>query len=91
MILLQALESVCDANTASVVFCARYAAELIKEIQQTVQGSINQALEASFSSSEALKERREGCSIFHHCIPRLAYSQIQRVAKIYTIIYCYLQ
>lgn len=71
MILLQALESVCDANTALVVFCARGATELIKEIQQSVQGSINQALEASFSSSEALKERREGCFVFHHCIPRL--------------------
>lgn len=71
MILLQALESVCDTNTALVDFCARCAAELIKEIQQSVQGSINQALEASFSSSEAFKERREGCSVFHHCIPRL--------------------
>lgn len=71
MILLQALESVCDANTAPVVFCARCTTELIKEIQQSVQGSINQAVEASFSSSEALKERREGCFVFHHCIPRL--------------------
>lgn len=90
MILLQALESVCDANVAPAALCARCAAELTKEIQQTVQGSINQALEASFSSSETLRKKRRMCYFSSIAFLNLAYSQIQRLAKICTVIYCWI-
>ena len=88
MILLQALESVCDANVAPAALCARCAAEPTKEIQQTVQGSINQALEASFSTSKTLRRRRGMLYFSSVAFLGLAHSQIQRVAKICTVIYC---
>lgn len=87
---LQALKSVCDTNIGPPGFYSRCAAELNKEIQQTVLESISQAPEVSFFISEGTRKKRGMLYYLLVAFLHLAHSQIQawRVAKFCIIIYC---